>query len=237
MTFTLRIVSLDDTILYTQTYTNESGAKGGTTRKLNSMTRDGIPARALLTDEDGTYIIDATNEQYDWERNEARKQTEEIQREAHLDAVTEQETRTGNKRLWKVIRSGGPNRSFGTEAAAQEYAETLTDNRVEIRYGDTRAPKQCRCGCDEMTKGGTFLPGHDRRFFVMVEKAFEGDEKALAQVSKSGIPTLQGEVEGEYNPEHRCDAACEFAVSDKCVCSCAGENHRAGWAILEDMIG
>ncbi len=28
-----------------------------------------------------------------------------------------------------------------------------------------KAPKACKCGCGEMTRGGTFRPGHDARFY------------------------------------------------------------------------
>lgn len=29
--------------------------------------------------------------------------------------------------------------------------------------GKTRAPRKCACGCAGLTKGGTFIPGHDSR--------------------------------------------------------------------------
>ena len=40
------------------------------------------------------------------------------------------------------------------------------------RAGSAKAePKQCKCGCGGMTKGGTFLPGHDARYHAAQAKA------------------------------------------------------------------
>ncbi len=33
-----------------------------------------------------------------------------------------------------------------------------------------REPKACLCGCGGMTKGGTFLPGHDARYHAALKK-------------------------------------------------------------------
>lgn len=34
-----------------------------------------------------------------------------------------------------------------------------------------KEPKECKCGCGGMTKGGMFLPGHDARFHAAEKKA------------------------------------------------------------------
>ncbi len=35
-------------------------------------------------------------------------------------------------------------------------------------------PKLCACGCNEMTKGGEFLPGHDVRLLGAIVKRVGG---------------------------------------------------------------
>jgi len=36
------------------------------------------------------------------------------------------------------------------------------------------APKLCACGCNKMTKGGEFLPGHDVRLLGAIVKRVGG---------------------------------------------------------------
>ena len=253
MNFTLTMTAPDGTALYTSQSEKLAGIKGGATRKLNSATRDWIPARIQIIDEDNVVHYDEANDAYvervqedqeefdgsgiDEDTQAANDASGELDDPGPSDPAPTGDPAPSGKRLWKVIRSAGPNRSFGSEEAAREFASDLPDRYVEVRYGDTRAPRECRCGCGGETKGGTFLPGHDRRFYVEAGKALEGDERALAKIERAGIPSLFGEVEGTLDPEVRCDAACEMAVSDKCRCSCGGENHRAGWAELAKLVG
>jgi hypothetical protein len=34
-----------------------------------------------------------------------------------------------------------------------------------------KEPRECKCGCGEMTKGGLFRPGHDARYHAALAKA------------------------------------------------------------------
>lgn len=222
-TYTLTITDNTGQTLHTQEHFNERGIKVGATRRLNGMNRDGIQAKAEIVDEDGYVIYSKTTDNY----------TEAVV--APEPETDDEPTPQAGTRKWKVIRKGGPNRSFKTREAAQDYARTL-DEDVQVVYGDLRAPKECGCGCGEMTKGGRFLPGHDRRFYVLAEKAKMGDPESMKVIARVGIPQGAEKVEGEFDPEIECDAACEFAQSDKCTCSCGGHNHGKGGRVLAEMM-
>jgi len=36
-------------------------------------------------------------------------------------------------------------------------------------------PQECGCGCQEMTKGGKFIPGHDAKLYRAILKHIDGD--------------------------------------------------------------
>lgn len=42
---------------------------------------------------------------------------------------------------------------------------------VPAKKKKTKDPKVCLCGCKGMTKGGTFIPGHDARYYSAMKKA------------------------------------------------------------------
>jgi hypothetical protein len=80
-----------------------------------------------------------------------------------------------------------------TTAAEQLRAEIaalqvdLAAKKAELRAlraGGAKAkaePKPCACGCEELTRGGDFLPGHDQRFRGAMLRAIDaGDEAAIA---------------------------------------------------------
>lgn len=98
---------------------------------------------------------------------------------------------------------------------------------VTIQHRD---PK-CACGCGESTRGGLWAPGHDGRMAGLGARALAGDREALVQVATTldinALPTGQPEV--EHNPEADCDASCQFAHRQLCVCSCGGSGHYMGW--------
>lgn len=52
--------------------------------------------------------------------------------------------------------------------AKAESAKAARDDRgakaAAPRRRRARDPKECKCGCGGMTKGGTFLPGHDAKY-------------------------------------------------------------------------
>lgn len=57
-----------------------------------------------------------------------------------------------------------------------------------------KEPRQCECGCGEMTKGGRFRPGHDSRMHSKKKQ----DEKVAERISAAPVPT--GKIEW---PTHR----------------------------------
>ena len=36
-------------------------------------------------------------------------------------------------------------------------------------------PKACACGCEQMTKGGKFIPGHDTKVYRAILQHIDGD--------------------------------------------------------------
>ena len=36
-------------------------------------------------------------------------------------------------------------------------------------------PRACACGCQQMTKGGTFIPGHDTKVYRAILQHIDGD--------------------------------------------------------------
>lgn len=65
------------------------------------------------------------------------------------------------------------------------------------RMRKAKPPKECGCGCGEMTKGGNFLPGHDsylhglalrveRGVMKLKDIEHEGQRKAVQKLMKAG---------------------------------------------------
>jgi hypothetical protein len=76
--------------------------------------------------------------------------------------------------------------SLKAEIATLE--QSLKDKKAELRAlkpaGKAKAePRECECGCGEMTNGGLFRPGHDAKLRSRLLKAIDaGDEDALAEL-------------------------------------------------------
>jgi len=73
-----------------------------------------------------------------------------------------------------------------TMAAAMKAAG-LSDAQIRIaiaalssKGGGKSVPKECKCGCGEMTKGGTYRPGHDAKHMSAVLKAARVGVTAVA---------------------------------------------------------
>jgi hypothetical protein len=60
--------------------------------------------------------------------------------------------------------------SVAKKVSAKVVAKAIVDKAIVGKSGK-KAPKQCLCGCREMTRGGMFKPGHDARFFAAQKKA------------------------------------------------------------------
>ena len=46
-------------------------------------------------------------------------------------------------------------------------------------------PKPCKCGCKQMTKGGEWLPGHDRKLEAAIAEKAGGILELKALVEKT----------------------------------------------------
>jgi hypothetical protein len=50
--------------------------------------------------------------------------------------------------------------------------------------------ERCICGCDQPTKGGRFLPGHDQKLRAAIEHAAGGIEELRSIVEKATGKTI-----------------------------------------------
>lgn len=97
---------------------------------------------------------------------------------------------------------------------------------------------ECCCGCGTETQGGWFAPGHDARFrSILVKAVHDGDKDAKDRLAHApAIPEPSGDIDATYDESRTCNFDCMYALSDRCVCSCGGENHQQGWSIFSDRI-
>ena len=73
-------------------------------------------------------------------------------------------------------------------ARARRTAEPIVDIVEETKpKGRKVEPKECGCGCGQMTRGGRFAIGHDMRAKSRLLTAFDaGDEAAGAELVERG---------------------------------------------------
>lgn len=91
-------------------------------------------------------------------------------------------------------------------------AAGLSEKQIELAIkfangnGKTgKQPKPCKCGCGEMTKGGTYKPGHDAKHLSAVLRGVEIKPEAPKPVKVKGArkpkPTVV--VMPEVTPEEK----------------------------------
>src|SRR5687767_11246181 len=93
-----------------------------------------------------------------------------------------------------------------SETTIEQIREEILRLETELKDAKARAralrptkakadPKECCCGCGELTRGGDFLPGHDARFRGQMLKAIDArDESAIAALL-ARPPLLHGATE------------------------------------------
>ena len=76
-----------------------------------------------------------------------------------------------------------------------------------------KTPKECECGCGDMTAGGRFIPGHDsklkawalrveRKVIALKDIEHPGIRAAVAKLMKvGGTPTMVAKKKGDVKPE------------------------------------
>ncbi len=93
----------------------------------------------------------------------------------------------------------------------------------------------CTCGCGELTAGGLFRPGHDRRWHARLDagQVDQADLDAIASQVKIKPVKVTANTTAKPKP---CNVDCQFALSARCSCGCGGANHFAGWlgGVIED---
>ena len=79
-------------------------------------------------------------------------------------------------------------RRRSAETDVQTTAEAVVEeSKPKVRKVE---PKECGCGCGAMTRGGTFVIGHDMRKKSSLLKAFDaGDEAAGRELVERGWRT------------------------------------------------
>jgi hypothetical protein len=80
---------------------------------------------------------------------------------------------------------------INTETSPVALPETLVDNTKRARTIKPR-PRKCKCGCEGVTKGGRFLPGHDAtlksRLFKRAVKTGVRAEQAVQRLREFNWP-------------------------------------------------
>lgn len=69
--------------------------------------------------------------------------------------------------IWTLVRKPGQEAEATTEVAVIPAAEARPVRKSK------KQPKPCKCGCGEWTKGGTFRPGHDARYYAQLHHTAE----------------------------------------------------------------
>ena len=84
-------------------------------------------------------------------------------------------------------------------AIATLTAAGLSQKQIELALkfaASTKIPKECACGCGDMTKGGTWIPGHDAK----AKSAANGGPRKQARECRCGC---SGWTKGGiYKPGH-----------------------------------
>ena len=62
------------------------------------------------------------------------------------------------------------------QARQLDLARTLAATASTAKRGRRTTPKECACGCGGMTKGGTWIPGHDAKYASMLLQAIRSGQ-------------------------------------------------------------
>lgn len=66
------------------------------------------------------------------------------------------------------------------------------------RARKAKAPKECACGCGELTKGGRFVPGHDARLYAWMLRV----ERGVIKIEDIQHPGVRAAVEKAMAPKN-----------------------------------
>lgn len=69
----------------------------------------------------------------------------------------------------KLMRRKGGHRTSAEKVAEGEVRRNA--QRTKVATPKQHGPHECACGCGEMTKGGTYRPGHDARHHAALKAA------------------------------------------------------------------
>lgn len=118
------------------------------------------------------------------------------------------------KKTGGPVAVGAPNLDAPEAAAAPKVSKTGLPKLPSLpRMRKAKPPKECECGCGDMTKGGRFLPGHDsylKGLALRIERGVikykdiehEGQRKAVMRLMKAGGPsTMKRAPESEEATE------------------------------------
>lgn len=94
----------------------------------------------------------------------------------------------------KVVMTNTENNDPTTEAPAA----APPDKAVSAKR--SRTPRECTCGCGEMTKGGKFRPGHDARLHSSLV-ATVSDIEARLETRQAALARLESLNWGHHVPD------------------------------------
>lgn len=90
--------------------------------------------------------------------------------------------------------------------------------QTEVRYIGQCAPRFGGCG---------------QRLAVTTTTDQSSEKWVTCPAEGCGKRARLRKVEGQYNPDRKCDSRCTGAKGHECSCACGGANHGADWGIQE----
>jgi hypothetical protein len=94
---------------------------------------------------------------------------------------------------WRADRA--ESREAQREPLAAEEGQTHRMSSPRPSRGPSGAGKPCLCGCEGMTKGGKFLPGHDSKYLNILVALEPGEARELAgRVSEAFAAKLEKRI-------------------------------------------
>lgn len=108
--------------------------------------------------------------------------------------VSSKDKNTGRE-FWDAAPSGAAWRSFNLDRIVDIKVKTSsrTDSGTIKERGEKKMaePQACLCGCEAMTKGGKFIPGHDARMKGAFIREYR---EATTEAAKAKIVKAVGKV-------------------------------------------
>lgn len=153
-------------------------------------------------------------------------------------------------RTYTITTSESDDSTERAEEQVRQLAQALSDAKADLRemrgaqVATRRAPRECGCGCGQITGGGTFCPGHDAKLRSRLlaridEDAPDGDGAlALAELRAAGDKLAHGVGEWRIGSKRRereqKDARAAQAQADKLARQQRADADKSAAAKMQD---